>query len=174
MKRDEPPSPQIVKTDKGLKPYRAWDAEALMADPVGTIYEAKPYSPRKAKGHRTYWLAFKRVVQATDKWPSKEKLCEELKYALGYRTKFRDWRTGNVLERPDSIALSKMSKEVSLTDDDDTYDETPPLPCPFCGGPARTFQYNGTTQATCAKEYVECAGTDVMAPVGMWNKRHEA
>lgn len=45
------------------------------------------------------------------------------------------------------------------------------LPCPFCGGEARTFHYNGTTQATCAKEHVECAGTDVCAPVAMWNTR---
>ena len=51
------------------------------------------------------------MVSSTDKWPSKEKLCEELKFALGYRTKFRDWKTGTILERPDSIALSKMDKE---------------------------------------------------------------
>jgi hypothetical protein len=45
------------------------------------------------------------------------------------------------------------------------------LNCPFCGGPARTFQYNGTTQATCAASHIECAGSDVCAPVGMWNRR---
>ena len=44
-------------------------------------------------------------------------------------------------------------------------------PCPFCGGAARAFHYNGTTQATCAKEHVECAGTDVCAPLDMWNTR---
>ena len=45
------------------------------------------------------------------------------------------------------------------------------LPCPFCGGPARTFQYNGTAQASCAALHTECAGTDVIAPVAMWNRR---
>jgi hypothetical protein len=44
-------------------------------------------------------------------------------------------------------------------------------PCPFCGGPARIFEYNGTTQAQCAKDYDQCAGTDVTAPVAMWNLR---
>lgn len=45
------------------------------------------------------------------------------------------------------------------------------LPCPFCGGEARTYRYNGTTQATCAGNYTDCAGTDVSAPVAMWNRR---
>jgi hypothetical protein len=45
------------------------------------------------------------------------------------------------------------------------------LPCPFCGAEARTYQYNGTLQATCPKEYDECAGSDVAAPVAMWNRR---
>jgi len=44
-------------------------------------------------------------------------------------------------------------------------------PCPFCGGPAKTLQYNGTEQATCAAMCTECAGTDVIAPVAMWNTR---
>lgn len=46
-----------------------------------------------------------------------------------------------------------------------------PKPCPFCGGPAKTLQYNGTTEATCAKDVTECAGTDALAPVAMWNRR---
>jgi hypothetical protein len=46
-----------------------------------------------------------------------------------------------------------------------------PKPCPFCGGPAKTLEYNGATQATCAAAYTECAGADVLAPVGMWNRR---
>ena len=46
-----------------------------------------------------------------------------------------------------------------------------PKPCPFCGGPARTYQFNGTTQATCAGSHTDCAGSDVGAPVAMWNRR---
>jgi hypothetical protein len=42
--------------------------------------------------------------------------------------------------------------------------------CPFCGGPPRTLEYNGTTQATCAGDH-NCAGTDVLAPVACWNTR---
>lgn len=48
---------------------------------------------------------------------------------------------------------------------------TDAAPCPFCGGPARTFHYDGALQATCAAEYQDCAGADLHAPVSMWNKR---
>ncbi len=44
-------------------------------------------------------------------------------------------------------------------------------PCPFCGGPAKTHRYNGTMQATCAGSFIECAGSDVEAPIAMWNRR---
>jgi len=48
------------------------------------------------------------------------------------------------------------------------------LPCPFCGGEARTFDLNGTAQATCGGKHIDCAGTDVVAPVAMWNRRTPA
>ena len=47
-------------------------------------------------------------------------------------------------------------------------------PCPFCGGPAKTFQWNGTLQASCAGDFTDCAGFDVTAPVAMWNRRASA
>lgn len=45
------------------------------------------------------------------------------------------------------------------------------LSCPFCGGPAKTFPMNGAIQAGCAGDFKDCAGSDVMAPVAMWNRR---
>ena len=111
MKRDEPPPPQIIKTEKGLRAHRHFDLTDMAEDPVGTVYEARKVTRRSEAQLRTFWKALGIVVSSTDKWPSKEKLCEELKFALGYRTKFRDWKTGTILERPDSIALSKMDKE---------------------------------------------------------------
>ncbi len=48
------------------------------------------------------------------------------------------------------------------------------LPCPFCGGDARTFEYDGANQATCGGKHIDCAGTDVVAPVAMWNRRTPA
>jgi hypothetical protein len=55
------------------------------------------------------------------------------------------------------------------------YSKLEALPCPFCGGPARTYRYNGTMQATCARTYIECAGARDDAPVAMmWNRRAPA
>jgi uncharacterized caspase-like protein len=53
-----------------------------------------------------------------------------------------------------------------------TVENIPALePCPFCGAAAKTFLYNGAVQATCSAEFTECAGSDVSAPVAMWNRR---
>jgi hypothetical protein len=48
------------------------------------------------------------------------------------------------------------------------------LPCPFCGGEPSTFEYDGVNQATCRGKHIDCAGTDVVAPVAMWNRRTPA
>ena len=53
-------------------------------------------------------------------------------------------------------------------------EELDALPCPFCGNLPMVFQYNGTMQARCQGAYGDCAGTDVIAPIGMWNKRSAA
>lgn len=45
------------------------------------------------------------------------------------------------------------------------------LPCPFCGAAPKVTHYNGTMQAQCSGTFTECAGFDVLAPVGMWNRR---
>jgi hypothetical protein len=111
-KSDVPPPPLLIKTERGLRPFRAWDGEDLAADPMGTVYEAVKTNKRSSKQLRTFWKALGLVVSATGRWPTKEKLCEELKFALGYRIKFKDWKTGAILERADSIALSKMKPDV--------------------------------------------------------------
>ena len=46
-----------------------------------------------------------------------------------------------------------------------------PLPCPFCGAPAITFQWNGATQAQCSSGNIDCPGTDCYCPVPLWNRR---
>lgn len=35
------------------------------------------------------------------------------------------------------------------------------LPCPFCGGPTRRIEYNGTDQATCAGGHAECQHLEI-------------
>ncbi len=109
---DAPPPPLVVKTEKGIRPLRAWDAEDIAEHPFGTVYELHISTKRSHKQLRTFWKALGIVRDATDICPTKEKLCEELKFDLGYREKFKDWKTGEIHERADSIAIAKMKPEI--------------------------------------------------------------
>lgn len=108
--KDKPPSPMLVKTEKGIRPARAWDAEAILADPVGTEYEAVRVSKRKPRQHRTYWKALSLVVKATDKWATAIHLHDELKVACGYYRVATNLSTGAQMIMPDSTAWDKMDQ----------------------------------------------------------------
>lgn len=45
------------------------------------------------------------------------------------------------------------------------------LPCPFCGEAPNTFEAQGQTQVQCGGAFKDCCGSDVIAPVAMWNTR---
>lgn len=108
--RDKPPAPLVVKSANGLRPLRAWDAEGLMADPIGTEYELHRVSKRKPKQHRTYWKALGLVVKSTDRWATAAHLHDELKIACGFYRVAKNLRTGNELILPDSTAWDKMDQ----------------------------------------------------------------
>jgi hypothetical protein len=111
MSQDKAPPPMAVKTEKGLRPARAWDAEALSADPMNTEYELVRVTRRKPKQHRTYWRALSLVVKSTDRWPTAEHLHDELKLACGYYRKAANLATGEIMLIPDSTAFDKMKQE---------------------------------------------------------------
>jgi hypothetical protein len=108
--RDKEPPPLAVKTEKGLKPFRSWDLEALLPDPIGTQYELARVSRRKPKQHRTYWKALGVVVKATDRWATSSHLHDELKIACGYYRVAKNLRTSQELILPDSTAWDKMDQ----------------------------------------------------------------
>jgi hypothetical protein len=109
--RDKPPAPMVTRTDKGLRPSRAWDAEDLANDPIGTEYELVKISRRKPKQHRTYWRAINLVVKATNRWPDAEHLHDELKLACGYYRKAANLATGEIMLIPDSTAFDRMEQD---------------------------------------------------------------
>lgn len=108
---DKPPLPMVVRSEKGLRPARAWDAEDLAADPIGTEYELVKISRRKPRQHRTYWRALALVVKATSKWPTKEKLHRDIKLTLGYVDKAVNLKTGEIVLVPDSTAFDEMDQD---------------------------------------------------------------
>ncbi len=109
--KDRPPPPTVTRTDKGLRPANAWDAEALSTDPIGTEYELAKITRRKPKQHRTYWRALNLVVKATNRWPDAEHLHDEIKLACGYYRKAANLATGEMMLIPDSTAFDKMDQE---------------------------------------------------------------
>lgn len=108
---DKPPVPMLVKTRGGIRPARAWDGEALMADPDGTEYEAHKISKRKPKQHRTYWKALALVVKSTGRWATVSHLHDELKVACGFYRVAKSLRTGQDMIYPDSTAWDKMDQD---------------------------------------------------------------
>lgn len=109
--KDKAPPPMAVRTEKGLRPLRSWDAEALSADPLGTEYDLVKISRRRPKQHRTYWRALGLVVKATDRWPTSEHLHDELKLACGFYRKAANLSTGEIMLIPESTAFDKMDQD---------------------------------------------------------------
>lgn len=107
-KREKQPHIEVVMTPRGLRPFTSFDAEAMVALTLGHTFELVPVTKRSNRQLRTYWKALGLVVKTTQRWPTAEHLHDELKWACGFRSKFVDWETGEVRERPDSIALDKM------------------------------------------------------------------
>lgn len=108
--KDKAPPPVAVKTDKGIRPARSWDAEAIMADPIGTEYELHRVSKRKPAQHRTYWKALGLVVKSTNRWATAAHLHDELKLACGFYRIAKSLNTGADIILPDSTAWDKMDQ----------------------------------------------------------------
>ncbi len=84
MAKKEKPSIIVRKTPRGLQPVSGFDAEMLLAAPVGTEFNLASLTKRSHPQHRTYWKALNGVVKATGKWPNSEKLHDALKRVCGY------------------------------------------------------------------------------------------
>jgi len=109
--KDRPPAPMVIRTEKGLRPARSWDAEALSDDPLNTEYELVKITRRKPKQHRTYWRALSLVAKASNRWPDAEHLHDELKLACGFYRKAANMATGDIMLIPDSTAFDKMDQD---------------------------------------------------------------
>ena len=65
-------------------PATDFDQEEFERLPLGTQVEVKPIDARGHDQLAFYWMVLARVVEATNRWPNKEKLHEALKWDLGY------------------------------------------------------------------------------------------
>lgn len=110
MAKREKPSIIVRKTPRGLSPVSGFDAENLMALPLGTEFDLVSKSKRSLPQHRTYWKALSEVCKATSKWPDAEHLHDALKRACGYITVKHDLH-GQPYVTTDSTSFEAMNHE---------------------------------------------------------------
>lgn len=111
MKRDKAPNPIVVKTERGIRPVAAYDAELLFEAPLGREFDLVPRTKRSVPQNGTYWLMLKRVCASTGKWPSPAVLHHALKRACGYTFEYVDVVTGELIEDVDSTAFDRMTHD---------------------------------------------------------------
>lgn len=99
---------RFTKHGRALYPYGAADHDTLAAIPEGETVEIIIKQRRSLPQLQAYWSMLARVVEATDAFPSAEKLHEAVKMDLGYFTPMK-LLNGDVVLVPDSVAFNKMT-----------------------------------------------------------------
>ena len=107
--RDRPPPPIVRRTKHALMPASPYDAQELMAYPLGAEFDLVARTKRSHPQNGTYWKALTRAVEATGRWERREALHDALKVKLGYVKPIFDM-DGNVTGMiPDSTKFEEMS-----------------------------------------------------------------
>lgn len=106
------PKIQVQLKDGQLLPITEYDAVMLDKAKNGQVYTLTPTGRRSNPHINKYWLILDKVVEATgEKWPSKEHLHDELKYACGYfRIRYSEI-SEMFMRYPDSISFDDMNQQ---------------------------------------------------------------
>lgn len=99
---------RVVRHGHDLIAYSAADYDAFYAIKEGEPIEITIKQRRSLPQLQAYWSMLSRIVEATDAFPSAERLHEALKMDLGYTTPLKTL-SGDVFLVPDSVAFNKMS-----------------------------------------------------------------
>ena len=99
---------RVTRQGTKLRPVSAADLNAVLAIKDGEMVEIAIKQRRSLPQLQAYWSMLSRVVEATDAFPTAEKLHEALKMDLGYTTPLKTL-SGDVFLVPDSVAFNKMS-----------------------------------------------------------------
>lgn len=100
----------VRKTPRGLQPVSSFDAEMLLAAPLGTEFNLASLTKRSLPQHRTYWKALSEVVKATEQWPTKEHLHDALKRVCGF-VDIRHNLDGSTYIATDSTSFEAMGPD---------------------------------------------------------------
>lgn len=99
----------IIMRRKGnhLEPASQFDAEMVAELAFDRDIEVSIKQRRSLPQMRAYWAMLANVVEATECYPTAERLHEAIKIDCGYCTQFKTLRGAPVLQA-DSIAFSRM------------------------------------------------------------------
>lgn len=97
-----------TRTAKGIVPELAMDREAMDELPFGKRLKVSITYPRNRKRDGLYWAVLGEVCRATDRWPTKQHLHEDLLITLGYWVKVVTL-SGEIRLMRDSTAHDKMT-----------------------------------------------------------------
>lgn len=109
--QDKPPAPHVRKTQSGLMPVSRYAAECIEDAAMGSIFKLTPTKGRSNPQLGWYFVALKKVAEATGKWPNEKKVHDDVKRRLGYVSKRVDPFTGEEIEELDSVAFDEMSHQ---------------------------------------------------------------
>jgi hypothetical protein len=108
-RREKASAPIVRKHGEMLAPVSQFDADEISRHANGTEFDLVSRTKRSPPQQRTYWDALGRVVEATERWPTKEALHTALKASCGLVEPFYDLK-GNVCGmQAHSTAFEKMT-----------------------------------------------------------------
>lgn len=112
MKRASRETAPLVlrRTDRGLEPRSRLAADLLQKFPLHADVEVTIKRKRSHPQLRLYWVMLHKVVEATDAFPSAEKLHDALKFDLGFVSPMK-MLDGRVVYVPDSAAMNGMDAD---------------------------------------------------------------
>lgn len=102
---------QVYKKNNQLFPVSKYDAERISDFAENTIFNIKSTKLRSNPQINLYWSILRKVVRATEKWPSEQHLHYELKLALGYFENRYSPLTESFIKEVDSINFQKMDHQ---------------------------------------------------------------
>lgn len=97
----------VRRNGLSLVPVSPSDADMIMELTSTTDIEVTFTNRRSLPQLRSYWAFLQEVIDATECYPTAEKLHDELKMEMGYTTTGKRF-DGTIHTYPDSVALSKM------------------------------------------------------------------
>lgn len=106
---DKRPPILVRKTQSGLMPANRYSADALEGYGWAAMFKLTPTKRRSNPQLGWYWVALKKVAEATGKWPTDEHVHKDVKRALGYLSHRVDPFTGEEVEDLDSTAFNAMN-----------------------------------------------------------------